>query len=181
MPPPPPPGPPPPPVAAAGPPSAGRGALLNSIQGGAKLKKSVTNDRSSPIVGLNPFFFLFDLSFADISFFLSFFLSFFFIYFVDFLKSVFFFLKVHFQSLLCALLKSQSSVALAYFGPPFCYWISLWDLFVKAKVCDLLDFCGIQRDFDPPQSPSLHSFFSSGILYTHRHLILQRLLWDLFI
>lgn len=56
-PPPPPPGPPPPPAPgksrAAGPPAkpAGRGDLLNSIAKGAKLKKAVTNDRSSPIVG----------------------------------------------------------------------------------------------------------------------------------
>ena len=28
-----------------------RNDLLSSIQGGAKLKKTVTNDRSSPIVG----------------------------------------------------------------------------------------------------------------------------------
>lgn len=50
---PPPPGPPPPgPSKSAPPPSgAGRGALLNSIQKGARLKKTVTNDRSAPVVG----------------------------------------------------------------------------------------------------------------------------------
>lgn len=60
----PPPGPPPPPAGAPPPPKfggskakpsgggagAGRGALLSSISQGAKLKKTVTNDRSSPIV-----------------------------------------------------------------------------------------------------------------------------------
>lgn len=55
-PPPPPPGPPPPPAHKAGPPpkSSGkpqdRGALLSQIQGGARLKKAVTNDRSAPVV-----------------------------------------------------------------------------------------------------------------------------------
>jgi hypothetical protein len=49
---PPPPGPPPPAKSAAParPPTEGRGALLSSIQGGAKLKKAVTNDRSKPIL-----------------------------------------------------------------------------------------------------------------------------------
>ena len=57
-PPPPPPGAPPPPAKAAFVPpkakkggGADRGALLNSIQKGARLKKTVTNDRSSPLVG----------------------------------------------------------------------------------------------------------------------------------
>lgn len=59
-PPPPPPGPPPPgppPSSAKGfkvkaaPAGAGRGALLGSIQQGARLKKTVTNDRSAPTVG----------------------------------------------------------------------------------------------------------------------------------
>ncbi|RMX57508.1 hypothetical protein pdam_00005768 [Pocillopora damicornis] len=56
-PPPPPPGPPPPPAPrASGPPpkSSGkpqsRGALLSQIHQGAKLKKTVTNDRSAPTV-----------------------------------------------------------------------------------------------------------------------------------
>ena len=54
---PPPPGPPPPPSGGAAkfkPPPAkggGRGALLDSIHKGAKLKKAVTNDRSAPSVG----------------------------------------------------------------------------------------------------------------------------------
>ncbi|BET03390.1 Hypothetical protein NTJ_16208 [Nesidiocoris tenuis] len=51
-PPPPPPGPPPPPV--GGPPPAvdpkGRDLLLQSIRGGTKLKKTVTRDRSAPII-----------------------------------------------------------------------------------------------------------------------------------
>ena len=61
-PPPPPPGPPPPPSAAPPPPKLGgakgggnpkdRGALLNQIHKGAKLKKTVTNDKSAPILGL---------------------------------------------------------------------------------------------------------------------------------
>ena len=62
MPPPPPPGPPPPPAPGPPPPPAfgggkkgggapDRGALLNQIHGGAKLKKTVTNDRSAPVVG----------------------------------------------------------------------------------------------------------------------------------
>lgn len=58
-PPPPPPGPPPPPAAPAGPPGGikkaakapERGALLSQIHKGAKLKKTVTNDRSAPTVG----------------------------------------------------------------------------------------------------------------------------------
>jgi len=56
-PPPPPPAAPPPPKASSGgkkgggDANAGRSALLSSIQGGAKLKKTVTNDRSSPLVG----------------------------------------------------------------------------------------------------------------------------------
>lgn len=54
MPPPPPPGPPPPPAAGppkvgGGNPSKGRGALLDSIQAGKRLKKTVTNDRSAPV------------------------------------------------------------------------------------------------------------------------------------
>jgi len=40
--------PPPPPPAPAAAPAAGRGALLNSIQQGTRLKKAVTNDRSAP-------------------------------------------------------------------------------------------------------------------------------------
>ncbi|CAJ0578857.1 unnamed protein product, partial [Mesorhabditis spiculigera] len=60
MPAPPPPPPPPPPPMAPGPPKAaaptkassgdGRGALLSEIRGGARLKKTVTNDRSAPLV-----------------------------------------------------------------------------------------------------------------------------------
>jgi hypothetical protein len=57
-PPPPPPGPPPPPAPSGPPggykkPSKGseRGALLGQINKGARLKKTVTNDRSTPIVG----------------------------------------------------------------------------------------------------------------------------------
>ena len=52
-PPPPPPGPPPPSFSASSgrPPKAkSRGALLSDIHGGAKLKKTVTNDRSGPTV-----------------------------------------------------------------------------------------------------------------------------------
>lgn len=56
-PPPPPPGPPPPPAApskksgSAPPPSnKNRGALLSQIHKGARLKKTVTNDRSAPVV-----------------------------------------------------------------------------------------------------------------------------------
>lgn len=63
-PPPPPPGAPPPPKASSGGVkksgggggSAGRGALLGSIQSGARLKKTVTNDRSSPLVGSKSLF-----------------------------------------------------------------------------------------------------------------------------
>ena len=61
MPPPPPPGAPPPPKGGFAPPKAkkggggnDRGALLNSIQKGTKLKKTVTNDRSAPLVGNTP-------------------------------------------------------------------------------------------------------------------------------
>lgn len=53
-PPPPPGGPPPPMMPAFSPPKGGpdtRSALLNSIQKGAKLKKTVTNDKSAPIIG----------------------------------------------------------------------------------------------------------------------------------
>ena len=59
-PPPPAPGPPPPPAApnfgggGKGGKAPARGALLDSIQKGAKLKKAVTNDRSAPIVGKKP-------------------------------------------------------------------------------------------------------------------------------
>lgn len=60
MPPPPPPpppgGPPPPPMPSLQKASKGaapdRSALLTQIRGGAQLKKTVTNDRSAPIVGL---------------------------------------------------------------------------------------------------------------------------------
>lgn len=62
---PPPPPPPPPPSAPAAPPPAkappkskgggggavSRGALLSEIHTGARLKKTVTNDRSAPVVG----------------------------------------------------------------------------------------------------------------------------------
>ena len=60
MPPPPPPGPPPPPVPSKGSKPVGkkiegagadRGAVLQSIQQGKTLKKTVTNDRSAPLVG----------------------------------------------------------------------------------------------------------------------------------
>lgn len=57
-PPPPPPGAPPPPKAPAPPPASkggkptDRGALLGQIHKGAKLKKTVTNDRSAPSVGM---------------------------------------------------------------------------------------------------------------------------------
>ena len=52
-PPPPAPGPPPPPVGGGskGGGTANRGALLGEIHKGAKLKKTVTNDRSAPVVG----------------------------------------------------------------------------------------------------------------------------------
>lgn len=55
-PPPPPPNAPPPPAVQSGPvkpPSGGksRGALLSDIHKGARLKKTVTNDRSAPVVG----------------------------------------------------------------------------------------------------------------------------------
>lgn len=53
-PPPPPGGPPPPMMPAFAPPKGGpdgRSALLNSIQKGAKLKKTVTNDKSAPLIG----------------------------------------------------------------------------------------------------------------------------------
>lgn len=53
-PPPPPPGPPPPPSSSppSGPPpkTKSRGALLNEIHKGTRLKKTVTNDRSAPVV-----------------------------------------------------------------------------------------------------------------------------------
>ncbi|GBC04708.1 hypothetical protein RclHR1_05810020 [Rhizophagus clarus] len=49
-PPPPPPPPPPPSASAPPPPSAGRNALLGDIQKGKKLKKTVTNDRSAPVI-----------------------------------------------------------------------------------------------------------------------------------
>ena len=50
---PPPPGPPPAPSGPVKPPSGGkdRGALLGDIHKGMKLKKTVTNDRSAPVVG----------------------------------------------------------------------------------------------------------------------------------
>lgn len=56
--PPPPPGPPPPPPPSSRPfedndegsDSGNRNALLNQIQGGLKLKKTVTNDRSAPVL-----------------------------------------------------------------------------------------------------------------------------------
>ena len=56
-PPPPPPGPPPPPSAAklgslgGGTPNDNRSALLKSIEQGKRLKKTVTNDRSAPVLG----------------------------------------------------------------------------------------------------------------------------------
>ncbi|RIA84940.1 hypothetical protein C1645_831558 [Glomus cerebriforme] len=50
MPGPPPPPPPPPAAPAPPPPSTGRNALLEDIQKGKKLKKSVTNDRSAPVI-----------------------------------------------------------------------------------------------------------------------------------
>ncbi|CAB4435883.1 unnamed protein product [Rhizophagus irregularis] len=49
-PPPPPPPPPPPSASAPPPPPAGRNALLDDIQKGKRLKKTVTNDRSAPVV-----------------------------------------------------------------------------------------------------------------------------------
>ncbi|KAF6209925.1 hypothetical protein GE061_015679 [Apolygus lucorum] len=57
-PPPPPPGPPPPPMGGpplGGPPAAdpkGRNLLLQDIRSGTKLKKTVTKDRSAPLIGV---------------------------------------------------------------------------------------------------------------------------------